>query len=68
MAKKKELSVWQFVAGKTSEREDYKYICMDDRNRVAVGTNGKMLFVNPDEYVEVPYNYLNKVLTRCKKS
>lgn len=57
--KKKELSVWQFVAGKSSYYEECKYVCMDDKNKVAVGTDREIMFVNPDEYIKYPYEYAN---------
>lgn len=59
--KNKKLSVWQFVAKKMSApREEYKYVCMDDTNKVAIGTDSHMMFVNPDEYVKYPYEYASR--------
>lgn len=57
--KNKKLSVWQFIAGKSSLYEECKYVCMDDKNKVAVCTDKMIMFVNPDEYIKYPYKYAN---------
>lgn len=47
--KKGTLSVWNCV-GKNAYNDAFQYACMDNENKVAVGTNGTILFINPDEY------------------
>lgn len=64
--KKKELSVWDFVAGKTSEYEECQYICMDDKNEVAFATDRKILFVNPQEYRKFKHTYINETMEKRK--
>lgn len=64
--KKKELSVWDFVAGKTYRYEECQYICMDDKNKVAFATDRQILFVNPQEYIKFKHTYVNETMEKRK--
>lgn len=63
---KKDLSVWQFVANTNNVYKECQYICMDDRNKVAVATDRYILFANPDEYVKYKHTYINKTMEERK--
>lgn len=64
--KRKELSVWDFVAKKSSGYEECQYICMDDKNEVAFGTDRNMMFVNPQEYRKFEFSYINETMEKRK--
>lgn len=64
--KKKDLSVWQFVANKNFGCKECQYICMDDKNEVAFATDRQTLFVNPQEYVKYEHTYVNETMEKRK--